>query len=273
MSRIKKYCFSLYVDFEKYSNTEFNSNSIENETDKKGSNFDIKEKDLKVTKITDLEILKSPRTISFLDEFKTLRKCSVSMIDFKTRYHHMTRCPYKCFWDRCNIPNHVQSIGCPIRYIPSRAIKVYDSFISKEKYSITEPITEIKKMKIEKNETKYDESFKNNELKTESLGYYETDGIFCSFNCCLAFLNAKGNNKNSLYRNSKNLLLQIYNDISSSNDFNEIIPAGHWRTLIDFGGFLSIEDFRSSFNKVKWVDRGIILNKTFGRMFEEQIKL
>lgn len=187
------------------------------------------------------------------------------MIDFNTKYKHGINCPYKCFWDRCSIPNHYRSIGCPIKYIPSRAIKTYDSFISKEKYSITEQITESKRNILE---------HENKELKIEQNGYYETDGIFCSFNCCLAFLQAKGNNKNALYKNSKNLLLQIYNDVSMNNgNFEEIIPAGHWRTLVDFGGFLSIEDFRNSFNKTKYVDKGSILVKTYGRLFEEQIRL
>lgn len=268
MSRSKKYCFTLYINFETFSNTEFLTNNlIDLESEKKPPALDDT-KISKITKITDLEILKSPKTISFLDEFKILRKCHISMIDFRTRYHHMTRCPYKCFWDRCSIPNNVQSIGCPIRYVPSRAVKTYDSFISKEKYSITEPITEGKRRRIE---------LENKEIKIEGVGYYETDGIFCSFNCCLAFLNAKGNNKNPIYRNSKNLLFQIYNDVSKEvsdvNNFNEIIPAGHWRTLIDFGGFLTIEEFRNSFNKTKWIERGSILSKTFGRIFEEQIKL
>lgn len=59
----------------------------------------------------------------------------------------------------------------------------------------------------------------------------------------------------------------------NNGNFEEIIPAGHWRTLVDFGGFLSIEDFRNSFNKTKYVDKGSILVKTYGRLFEEQIRL
>lgn len=267
MLRNKKYFFVLNVDFEKLESNEFLNSTFEavNKNESEFLNND------KITKITELEILNSPKTISFLDEFKTLRKCSVSMIDFRSKYIHGTSCPYKCFWDRCQIPPHYKSIGCPIKYIPSRAIKTYDSFISKEKYSITEKITESKRRELE---------LENKELKIEPNGYYETDGIFCSFNCCLAFLQARGNNKNAIYKNSKNLLLQIYNDVSGADSknkkngtFEEIIPAAHWRTLIDFGGFLSIEEFRGAFNKTKYIDRGSVLVKTYGRLFEEQIRL
>ena len=43
--------------------------------------------------------------------------------------------------------------------------------------------------------------------------YYITDGIFCSFNCCLAFIN---NTNDKLYHDSLNLLLQYNNAYLSS---------------------------------------------------------
>lgn len=251
MSKSKKYIFFLNVDFD-------NINTID-------SIELVSEPKEKMTKITDLEILNSPKTVSFLDEFKTLKKCSLSMIDFRNKYKHSNRCIYHCFWDRHPIPQNYKSIGCPIRYIPSRAVKTYNSFISKEKYCITEQITESRRHKIETDE--------KTELNVEAGGYYETDGIFCSFNCCLAYITAKGNSRNPLYKNSKMLLYQMYNEVVEQKNFCELMSAPHWRLLKSYGGRLSIEEFRDSFDKIRYDDKGSILVKEYARLFEEHIRL
>ena len=45
----------------------------------------------------------------------------------------------------------------------------------------------------------------------QSGEYYETDGIFCSFNCCQSYIN--DNKHIRLYDNSHMLLLKMYNDL------------------------------------------------------------
>lgn len=223
---------------------------------------------INTTKIDDLNITKTnPEIVSFLDESKRLRKCTISMIDFSSgtsislssgeRLKH-----YKCFWDKNFIPVNCRPIGCPIKYVPSRAIKSYHSEISKERYVITEPITEKRAEEITDRNDKH--------VTAEKRNYYETDGIFCSFNCCIAYIDAPENKLNPLYRYSESLLLKIYEDLTGEIA-SEIMPAPHWRTLTDFGGHLTVEQFRESFNKISYVDYGLIF-VSVGKLFENRIK-
>lgn len=219
------------------------------------------------TKIDDLEIVKkTPEIVSFLDESKRLRKCFVSMIDFHSQRKIMTdKKMYKCFWDRNVIPENIQPIGCPIKYIASRAVKSYHSEISKENYTISEPITEKREQNLLKR--------KDKRLTVEKKGYYETDGIFCSFNCCMAYINDPENKHNPLYSQSECLLIKMYNELNKEEKTEEIMPAPHWRVLLEHGGHLSIDQYRESFNKVSYTDHGIISYMSLGRLFEDNLKL
>lgn len=213
------------------------------------------------TKIVDLDIAKrTPEVVSFLDESKRLRDCTVSMIDFNFG-KDVKKCGYKCFWDRNVIPDSIQVIGCPIKYVASRAIKTYHSEISKDKYSISECITEKRYEEIKNR--------KDKRLTLETNSYYETDGVFCSFNCVMAFIEA--NKFNPLYKSSETLALKMYEDLHGER-VDEILPAPHWRTLKEHGGHLTIEQYRETFNKVEYVNHGIITYASLGRLFEDKLK-
>jgi hypothetical protein len=211
------------------------------------------------TKIDDLEICKKNNVISFLDESKKTRKCTISTIVFQPGKQ------YKCFWDKNLIPQNCEPIGCPIRFIPSKAVKTYHSEINKETFTIVE---NIQNKKIKNN--------KDSRISIDKRDYYETDGVFCSFNCCMAFLQEPENRTNPIYRYSEMLLLKMYYDIYPDEKITEIIPAPHWRMLSEFGGTKSIEEFRNLFNKIKYIEHGIIsgtqLFSSIGRMYEDQIK-
>lgn len=76
---------------------------------------------------------------------------------------------------------------------------------------------------------------------------YEKDifhvyGNFCSFNCALAFINAQ----KKQHSMDAELLHFLYRKIYNSNI--EIKPAPPKEILIDFGGNVTIEEFRSNFN-------------------------
>ena len=224
------------------------------------------------TKISELDTVKKPKEIvSFLDEAKKLRKCVVASIDYDKKR-------YKCYWCKDYIPDGTLPIGCPIKFIPSRVTKSYHSEISNEKYTISENITS----------KKYDEmkSKKDKRFFIEKRGYYETEGVFCSFNCLLAFINDPDNKKNPMYSFSESLFFQLYNDLNKDlpiADISEIHPAPHWKMLADFGGTLSIEKFRESFNKVSYIDHGTAsvprrvkpsdINVASGKYYEDVINL
>jgi len=217
------------------------------------------------TKIDELDIVKrTPEIISFLDESKRMRKCTVSMIDFQSQQLvNQAKKRYKCFWDRNTIPDNVQPIGCPIKFVASKATKSYHSEISKENYTIVENVTDKKARNLDQK--------KDPRISVEQKSYYQTDGIFCSFNCCMAHIQAPENKHNSLYRHSESLLLKMYKDLNPDDAMIEIVPAPNWRTLEEFGGHLTIEQFRESFNKVNYVDHGIIC-LSIGRIYEDQLK-
>lgn len=212
------------------------------------------------TKIEELDHSKNnPEIVSFLDESKCIRKCTVSTIDFSKKTK------YRCFWDRNPIPDNIHPIGCPIKYVPSKTLKTYHSEISKETYTISEPVTE---KRMEDVDIRGDKRF-----STQKRGYYETDGIFCSFNCCMAYINSPENKKNPMYRYSENLLIMMYNDVNdNSGKINEISPAPHWRNLVEYGGNLPVEKFRDSFNKIDYIDHGTISFVSTGKLFEDKIK-
>jgi len=216
------------------------------------------------TKIDDLD-KKKKEIISFLDESKRIHRCTISMIDFTTKENINNFKKYKCFWDKNFFPSNIQPIGCPIKYISNKATKKYYSEISKETYSITEPISSDKTLFLEEK--------KDGRISIEYNDYYQTDGIFCSFNCCLAYIQSAENKKNPMYKFSESLLLKLFSEINEEKNEkeDEIMPAPHWRTLNDFGGNLTIEQFRESFNKIKYSSHGIYF-LSLGMLFEDEIK-
>jgi hypothetical protein len=231
------------------------------------SNINTTKTPYNTTKISELSVNKNiPEIISFLDEAKKSHKCAISMIDFsnKTEITEL-HVKYDCFWCRNKIPDNVLPIGCPIKFVPSQAIKTYFSEISKDTYTIKEQVTNLKIKEIENG---LDER-----LKTISKNYYVTDGVFCSFNCCMSYI--IDNKCNSMYALSEMLLLKMYNDIYPS-----IVPcieeAPHWRKLVQYGGDLTIEQYRSSFNKIEYKKHGytndVLRFKSIGFLFEEKLK-
>lgn len=66
-------------------------------------------------------------------------------------------------------------------------------------------------------------------------------GHFCSFNCALSY-NLELNDNKTWKR--KSLLFLLYQ--KTYNKYQEINPAPSWRTLIEYGGNLTIEKFREN---------------------------
>lgn len=214
------------------------------------------------TKIDDLDIAKrTPEIVSFLDESKRIRKCTVSMIDFKTGNTVGSQPRYKCYWDRNFIPNEYRPLGCPVKFVASKAIKSYHSEITKDRYTISERVTDLRKNDLNKR--------KDKRIALETNSYYETDGVFCSFNCMMAYIDE--HKSDPLYRHSESLALKMYKDLHME-EINDILPAPHWRELREHGGIMTIDEFRGSFNKVEHVDHGLITCVSLGRLFEDRLK-
>lgn len=203
----------------------------------------------------------------FIDESKKDHVCVVTMKNFLSQKQLPTTTKINCFWCRHSFSYH--PIGCPIEYRNGKIYKKYYSEITKTRYVLQESVTE-KQLEI-------GENLEQNNFEIDSLhsNYYLVDGIFCSFNCCFAFiLNEK---QNPLYKNSVMYLKKIYLDVFQNNDV-KLQPAPSWRLLKDYGGELSIEDFRKNFYKVDYSELSDYVApfpecKSVGMLFEKKIKL
>jgi hypothetical protein len=252
-----KYTFVLTdINLDLINTKYFSDYKVDYKDEKKEEKEKEEKKVEKKTKISDiLNKEKFKEYYPFLDETKIVKTCKLSVPSSKGGI---------CFWDRNPIPGEIYPIGCPTRYVSNKITKTYTSEISQETYNITENITEERLKDVQMNN-----KFSKPKFKTEENNFYETDGIFCSFNCCLAFIN--DNNKNILYDNSKNLLFKMYFDYFDSKD--EIIPAPHWRLLKEYGGVLSIEKFRENFNKVSYTEKGLFSFVPLGILYQESFRL
>jgi hypothetical protein len=223
------------------------------------NNINIADNPNTTTKLSELKTEKgTPEVISFLDETKKSHNCNVSMIDFNAKLN-INLLRYHCFW--CKNPFETKPIGCPVNYVSNQAIKKYHSHISKDTYTIKENITASRKEKI-----------KDNNIVIQTSPYYETDGVFCSFNCCKSYI--LDNKHNKLYDKSLILMTKLYNEITNTKNC-VISSAPHWRTLEQYGGHLNIIQFRDSFNNVDYECYGMTKNIKFlpiGTLFEEKIK-
>lgn len=167
------------------------------------------------TKISELQHFK--HNITLVDELKNTHNTKISMI-----YNQPS---YNCFWDHHPFTN--KPVYCPIEKIHNPLIKNYVSHINGKDYKIQDSMQE----------SKYQE--------------YYVDGIFCSVECCLAYIDS--NKYDPMYQNSEYYLREIFS-------FVEQKKAPHWRLLSVYGGNLSIEDFRKSFVNTMYIPDGIVYN-------------
>ena len=241
------------------------------------SNIDSQPNNItKITELTENFVNKPQNLISFLDDSKKIYQCNISMIDYSTQKElEKNKNKYKCYWCRHYPVTNSIPIGCPINYISSKAIKSYHSEVSKDNYTIKENITSFKRKFYENNKKPFVFStLKDIEIPQLVINreeYYITDGIFCSFNCLKSYI--KNNKHIRLYEQSELLMNKMYYDITGIKNIN-INEAPNWRMLEEYGGKLTINQFRENFNKVSYDYHGIIKNNMFrslGMLFEEKI--
>lgn len=224
---------------------------------KRGNNFDIKVSASSMKEVhrkyqifppvdtTSIETIESMENLHFSDDMRKSHTCILSKIEIGVS------ADYCCFWDRHPIGGEVSAIGCPIKYVPSAVYKAYFSEINKEKFMVKQSVLEFPKIE---------------EIAKEKNDYYETDGVFCSFECCLAFI-IDNKKKNNMYSESELLLNRIAG--------KKINPAPSWRLLKVYGGHLDIKEFRDSTKNTEYQDMGIYkgIFKPVAHAFEQKLKL
>ncbi len=103
-------------------------------------------------------------------------------------------------------------------------------------------------------------------------GKYISEGCFCSFNCCMAYI--QDNIQNPKYTKSRYLLTRMHFEVFGDPKF-AITPAPSWKVLDSYGGTWSIDQFRASLTNVivthKLSTSKLIAYRPIGHVFEEQI--
>lgn len=217
------------------------------------------------TKIIDTKDLHS--NYSYIDEAKRDHLCVFTFKNYLSQKTLPKRTNLKCF--HCHHTFETVPIGCPIEYKNSKIYKNYYSEITKNNYILQESIGK------DSHNIQDDGKLFQNEI--EKLNYYIVDGVFCSFNCCKAYI--LNNKKKERYIQSESLLNKIYMDLFDTNeDEFEIIPAPSFRILDCYGGDVSIEEYRKDFYKITYKNTEEYIQnlpdcKCIGYVFEKKIKL
>ena len=214
------------------------------------------------------------KLFSYFDESKKTHRCFCTMVNSKHKpLPHKTS--IHCF--HCRNQFSSSPIGVPLKYVYSQSVKTYFSEITKDTYEIRENISIEKRKELEAlNENQKDQHKKtlyDTNITIDKKEYYVTDGIFCSFNCAYAFI--QNNEGNPEYNLSKSLLIAMYEKLFGV-DFT-IFPAPDWRLLTQYGGHLSIDEFREQFNRIEYIDiENRFLNGPVqynsGKVYEQKIK-
>lgn len=178
-------------------------------------------------------------------------------------FPHSMKNNIRCHWDHHTFDGI--GIFCPLSYRPKQVAKIgqnetktrtagaFDSNINN--FMIKENIP---KCKIVSNLGK--------NLIEITDSYYEVDGVFCSPECCLAYINdEKSKAGGSKYFESERLLHFMLGLTS------RISPANNFRLLKEYGGNLSIEQFRKNNKSIKYEYCGTTV--LISHLFEKKINL
>ena len=207
--------------------------------------------------------LSSEPTLTYIqkDKFK-LYNYNI-MIDINTQNLVNHSCNIPCFYCRRKF-EHVP-LGIPVRYYPSLYI-LNDNSLQTSKYSFNYKENTIKLNKNERErllniltnnpdivyENKYESKEQKREHKIITKNFFETDGIFCSFNCIVSFI--EENSNNPLYQNSYNYSYLMYKHIFGDYPSYPFIRSPSWKLRKEYGGPLSDEDYNKYIQSIPIVE-------------------
>lgn len=201
-----------------------------------------KNKSDKISTIDSLFNKESDDMVIFINHSKSKVKCTLSTVNLSKTSN------LSCYWCRHALPENTLPVTCPIKHVSGSLLKSYSSSDNKQNFVISENVSSRELESIMGNLPK--------RTVVDNNPYFITDGIFCSFNCCVAFIT--DNNRNSLYDESYSLLLRMYKSIMGK-DVSIIRPAPHWRTLLQYGGWQNILQFRDTLSKIEYVPQDYVL--------------
>lgn len=158
-------------------------------------------------------------TMVFSDDAKKTLQC----VNVTPSYTNKKN--YHCMW--CTLVLTNPPMGCPIGVktkFKSRIIYLRDN---------TEPTKQVEQ---------------------ESSDDFITYGIFCSVNCIKAHIIDRS--RDSKYRHSARLLVKMYSKLAGITTPTTIQPAPHFTMLSMYGGDMSEVQYKQTFNKIVYTEKG-----------------
>lgn len=197
--------------------------------------------------------------IKIYDEIKHVKELWTFPNGIKDRPENI-----RCYWDH----HTFEGIGifCPLSYRPKQVAKIGQNEIkcnTNTKYNESD----INSFTIKENIPKYkDVTTLDKNLIEITDAYYEVDGVFCSPECCLSYINDEKSKVGGFKYFESERLLHFMLGLT-----DRISPANHYRLLKEYGGNLTIDQFRRNNKSIKYNYYGTTV--LISHLFEKKINL
>lgn len=171
----------------------------------------------------------------------------------------------RCHWD--HHPFDGIGIFCPLSYRPKQVAKIGLNEV-KQRSGIGVGDSIFNNFVIKENIPRLKDisTLLNKNLIEITDAYYEVDGVFCSPECCLAYINDEKTKAGGSKFVDSERLLHFMLGLTT-----KISPANNFRLLNVYGGNLTIDQFRKNNKSIKYEYYGTTV--LISHLFEKKINL
>jgi hypothetical protein len=173
---------------------------------------------------------------------------------------------YNCWW--CTLPIENDPIGCPLSMQSTFREEGSSSTACKAALTIIRK-GDNRRSKVDE-ETIVAGSNPPGGTRRVQITYY-TDGLFCCLNCIKAYIMESGEH-DAKYKDSIRLLAMMACDNEQSQDPLTINPSPPWRFLQQYGGHLTVDQYREMIGRMIYKEKGIIQIQPITTLYEEDEK-
>lgn len=143
-----------------------------------------------------------------------------------------------CRW--CHKSYETHPFGCPIRYNPHVPINITSNVHTSNQVDLRDRVISF---------------LKENNLNSDTNDFFETEQMFCSLPCVKSYILSclSNNNKSYKYHKSLSYLTLMYKKMYNTQIISSNIPRAHpIEVLRDYGGHLTIQEYRESFGMINY---------------------